>query len=105
MEMTTGGIRASDRQTQAPLRVLVDASCLKREQGGVRSYTLGLSRALAERDGVEVIVATPQPDDLREDAVEVVAIREDVEPPLRRALWRESRLRRLISEKRADAVI
>lgn len=86
-------------------RVLVDASCLKKEQGGVRSYTLGLAHALARRSELSVGIATPFPDDVDGGPIEIYPISVDVGPPLRRLLWREVGLRTLVRDNRFDVVV
>ena len=44
------------------VRVFVDATSCKSQQGGVRTYTLAMCEALASHDGVSLAIATSIPD-------------------------------------------
>src|SRR6058998_885347 len=43
------------------MRIAVDARALLGQSTGIGTYTRGISRALAERDGLEVGLFTPRP--------------------------------------------
>lgn len=98
-------LAVSATPSDPPVRVFVDASCLKQNQGGVRSYVLGLIGGLADRDDVLLTVATPHPSDLDGLAVNVVPLSKAVESPFVRALWRELWLPGLLRRSHARVVI
>jgi glycosyltransferase involved in cell wall biosynthesis len=84
--------------------VLVDASVVKPELGGFRTYTASMVNALARRADIELTVAAGSPDALGSpDGVTVIPTRWDTTKPLRRELWRMAELRRL--RVRSDAQI
>lgn len=87
------------------LRVLIDASCLKRQQGGIRSYTLGLTSALGRVEGFGVVLATPFPDDVRDGRIAKHPVPASVASPMQRAFWRETRLPGLVRRYESDIVI
>jgi len=87
------------------VRVLVDAANLKPGQGGIRTYTMGLIRALAKEPRLSVVVATSLPEVAELGDVEVVALDPSTQSVVGRALWRERRLPGLVEQTRADVLV
>jgi glycosyltransferase involved in cell wall biosynthesis len=86
-------------------RVLVDASNCKPGQGGVRTYTLGLVRALSGLGGFEVVVATSLPADFAPLGVAITTIPSATRKFGARLIWRERSLPRLLEETGADVLL
>jgi GT2 family glycosyltransferase/glycosyltransferase involved in cell wall biosynthesis len=87
------------------LRVLVDAGNLKPGQGGIRTYTMGLIRALAHEPRLELVVAASVPEVAQLGPLELVPLSQSTQSVAGRALWRERRLASLAKRARADIVV
>jgi glycosyltransferase involved in cell wall biosynthesis len=89
-----------------PFKLLIDGSALRAHQGGLRTYILGLVRALADRPDLAITLVTPFPAEAHDvgDAT-VVPTGVDTTNPLRRALWRMSSLRSLIESTEAKVLL
>lgn len=88
----------------APIRILVDASILKPNLGGIRTYTRSVVKALAREEGVELHVATSMPDDFAGLALDVLAVPLRTRSFVPRALWRDMSLANLVRTTRAQVV-
>ena len=73
------------------VRVFVDATSCKSQQGGVRTYTLAMCEALASHDGVSLAIATSI-SDFDELPVDIIRVSSATQAPAARALWRERTL-------------
>lgn len=87
-----------------PIRVLVDASILKPNLGGIRTYTRSVVKALAREDEVELHVATSMPDDFAGLALDVLPVPLRTRNFVPRALWRDMSLANLVRMTRAQVV-
>ena len=87
-----------------PIRVLIDASILKPNLGGIRTYTRSVVKALAREDEVELHVATSMPDDFAGLALKVLPVPVRTQDFVPRALWREISLANLVRTTRAQVV-
>jgi glycosyltransferase involved in cell wall biosynthesis/GT2 family glycosyltransferase len=90
---------------ERPLRVLVDAANLKPGQGGIRTYTIGLIRALAERPELSLTVLTSLEEADELGPVEIVGLPARTRRAGARALWRERNLASLTRSLGADVVL
>ncbi len=99
--------RAPRRRAPAgsPVRVLVDATNLKPGQGGIRTYTIGLIRALAARPELSLAVATSVGDVASLGPVELIEVSPGTQEVVARALWRERNLPRLVRSLAVDVVL
>jgi glycosyltransferase involved in cell wall biosynthesis/GT2 family glycosyltransferase len=88
-----------------PLKVLVDATNLKPGQGGIRTYTIGLIQALAERPDLALVVATSVDDVVELGPMEIVRVSARTQGVSARALWRERNLAPLARSLQADVVL
>jgi len=87
-------------------RILVDAANLKPGQTGIRSYTIQLVKALAERGDLEVIVATSHPASFDEiPNLEIKELSARTRSFAHRVIWREAHLAALARRARADVVL
>jgi glycosyltransferase involved in cell wall biosynthesis len=88
------------------LRLFIDGSIIKPQLGGIATYTRELIRALAERSDVTLCVATSAPEALAlPTAVEVMDLPDSVRGFTRRAIWREWKVGKLVSQWSAHAVL
>ena len=87
------------------VRVLVDAGNLKPDQGGIRTYTMGLLRELARDPRLSLVVATSLPEAGALGDFELVPLPESTRAVAGRALWRETHLAGLARGMRADVVL
>jgi len=87
------------------VRVLVDATNLKPGQGGIRTYTLGLVRALAADPRLALTVAASIPEIREIEGIEVLDLDPATQSVVGRALWREQRLPMLVRATRADVLV
>ena len=85
--------------------VLVDASILKPQLGGIRTYALSLLRALAPAPHLELHVATSMPDDLAGVAARMLPLPARTRDFGARAVWRETALPALVRASGADLVL
>jgi glycosyltransferase involved in cell wall biosynthesis len=97
------------RRPSAPgerrLRVLVDAANLKRGQGGIRTYTLGLIGALAQEPDLDLVVATSMPEVAGLGKLTVVSLPVRTRAVASRAIWRELNLASLSRSVEADVIL
>jgi glycosyltransferase involved in cell wall biosynthesis/GT2 family glycosyltransferase len=87
------------------VRVLVDAANLKPGQGGIRTYTLGLIRALAADERLALTVAASAPEIGAVEGGAVVELDPSTRSVVGRALWREQKLPMLVRSTRADVLV
>jgi glycosyltransferase involved in cell wall biosynthesis len=87
------------------VRVLVDAANLKPGQGGIRTYTIGLIRALAQEPRLSLVVATSVPEVADGGDFELVHLDPYTRSVAGRAAWRETHLGTLARRARADVVV
>jgi glycosyltransferase involved in cell wall biosynthesis len=94
---------AASRAAPRRLRVSIDVLNLRSEQSGLRTYTLGLLRALGRVEGVEVHAITGAPDALgNARGVLVHRVDASLESVIRRAVWRERHLPALVRAIASD---
>lgn len=92
--------------TGRPLRLLLDACALRPEQGGIRTYTVSLAEALAERDDVSLTIATSAPESFPSACnADFVAVPSATRNFAVRQAWRETHLRRIARNCKADVVL
>jgi GT2 family glycosyltransferase/glycosyltransferase involved in cell wall biosynthesis len=87
------------------LKVLVDATNLKPGQGGIRTYTVGLIRALAERSELSLVVAASVEEVADLGPLEFVRVSPQTQGVVARALWRERNLVSLAGTSRVDVTL
>jgi glycosyltransferase involved in cell wall biosynthesis len=85
------------------MRVLIDASALRRHQSGLRTYTLGLVSALERHGDIDVAVATST--GLSAPRVETIHVPATLERVERRAIWRERKLAGLVKAHSIDLLV
>lgn len=83
------------------VRVFVDATNCKPQQGGIRTYTLALCEALASHSGLSLVVASSI-EDFDALPLDVVRVSSATRDPLIRALWRERSLVSAIRRTKAE---
>lgn len=86
------------------VKVLVDASILKPNLGGIRTYTRTVVAQLAKVPGLDLHVATSMPGDVPDAGTHVHRVPAATRSYLVRAAWREATLRRLTIETGSDVV-
>lgn len=86
------------------LRVLIDASNCKPEQGGIHTYVTSLAAALARRDDLSVAVATSVPDAFQ-GAATVIELDPGTRTFERRMIWRERSLPGMCARQQADVLL
>jgi glycosyltransferase involved in cell wall biosynthesis/GT2 family glycosyltransferase len=104
-EPSTPPTRRSSSKRDGSVRVLVDAGNLKPDQGGIRTYTMGLIRELARDPRLTLVVATSLPEAGRLGDFDLVRLPESTRAVAGRALWRETHLASLARTVRADVVL
>lgn len=87
------------------MRILVDALIMKREQAGLRSVALNLTRALASLPDAEVLVVAARGAAGEWGDAEVSHVSVGANGPLRRWLWRKSSRARMARDFGADAIL
>ena len=90
---------------QGPVRVLVDATNLKPGQGGIRTYTIGLLKALAAQPGLSLVVVTSVVDVAQLGPMELVEVSPRTRGVAARAVWRERNLAALARSQDVDVVL
>lgn len=93
------------RVKSEPVTVLVDGMNFKSEQAGVRTYVLGLVRALAAEGGIRLIVASSLPEEFARTGVETLTVPTFTQKPIARAVWRELSLDRIARAVNADVLL
>ena len=98
--------RDKSKAGSAPIRVLVDASIVKPELGGIATYTVGLVRALAAVPGLRLVVATNTPERFAlPPGVDVEVLPERTRNFAARTAWRECSLAGLVHKTGAETVL
>lgn len=97
--------RVGSARDDGTVRVLVDAGNLKPDQGGIRTYTMGLIRELARDPRLSLVVATSLPEAGKLGDFDLVPLPESTRAVAGRALWRETHLASLARTVRADVVL
>jgi GT2 family glycosyltransferase/glycosyltransferase involved in cell wall biosynthesis len=87
------------------IRVLIDAGNLKPDQGGIRTYTMGLIRELARDPRLSLVVATSLPEAGELGDFDLVPLPESTRAVAGRAVWRETHLASLARTMRADVIL
>lgn len=89
------------------MRLVLDALVVKADQAGLRSHAVGLGRALARVDGVELTVVSASGADVSIEGAEVRNVEADLprNGPVQRAAWRARHMARLARDEGADAII
>lgn len=87
------------------MTVLVDGMNFKSQQAGVRTYVLGLVRALAAEEGLRLVVATSLSEEFARLEVETIRVPAATQKPIPRALWRELTLDRIARSVGADVLL
>ena len=85
------------------MRVLIDATAVRGEQSGLRTYALGLASALERHTEMEVVVAAATA--LPSAHAETIQVPANLARVERRALWRERNLARLVRARSIDVVL
>jgi glycosyltransferase involved in cell wall biosynthesis len=86
------------------VKVLVDATILKPNLGGIRTYTRTVLAQLAKVPVLDLHVATSAPSDVPDTGTHVHRVPAATRSFLARAAWRETTLRRLTIETGSDLV-
>lgn len=86
------------------MRILVDALIVKREQAGLRSVALNITRALAALPDADVLVIVGQDEGGEWGDAEVYRVPVGANGPLRRWVWRRQNRRRLAHKIGADVI-
>ena len=105
LEPTRSRGRRSLARKGRSVKVLVDSANLKPGQGGIRTYTLGLIRALAAEPRLSLAVATSVDDVAELGDVEVIHLSPRTREVVPRVLWRERHLATLARSLEVDVVL
>lgn len=87
------------------MRIVVDATMVKRKQAGIRTYATGLTRALAELPDTEVVVLTSHFNDDEWGEAETLRTGLTRQDPYSRAVWRRLHVPHLARRLHADALV
>lgn len=87
------------------MRIVFDATMVKRQQAGIRTYATGLARALARLSDADVAVLTARSNDDDWGDAETVRTGLARTDPYSRAAWRQLHIPGLARRLRADALL
>jgi glycosyltransferase involved in cell wall biosynthesis len=87
------------------LKILVDASIVKPQLGGIATYVAGVIEGLAAQPGISLCVVTSAPERLPATShTDIVTLSPAVHSLARRMMWRERELPRLLVEHEVDVL-
>lgn len=87
------------------VRIVFDATMVKRQQAGIRTYAIGLARALARLPDADVVVLAAHSNDDHWGDAETLRTELTRPDPYSRVAWRQLHVPRLARQLRADAVL